>query len=135
MDILEENNENAFFDKKNYFNAISFYLMTNLGSFTEEEIQNEETIKELKEVVAKKNGIGDSEFTTFEVSTIFVGGKKGHRMTARAEQAHVCREPSSRRAASPLHHIAPPARTPARRRSVGVSDHAVEVAGREYARR
>eukprot|EP01046_Picozoa_sp_COSAG06_P023420 COSAG06_NODE_1859_length_8205_cov_15.172095_1_plen_84_part_00 len=66
-------------------------------------------------------------------SAFFV--KKGHRMTARAEQAHVCREPSSRRAASPLHHIAPPARTPARRRSVGVSDHAVEVAGREYARR
>lgn len=79
MATLEEKQGlNQFVNDNSLLNSVSFYLMDNLKSFTEEEIKNER--EEIKKAAAESSGFGDNEVSTFELSTIIIGGKKGHRM-------------------------------------------------------
>lgn len=79
MTKLEEyENINQFVSENNVANSITFLLMENLNTFTDEEIKKnrDEIIKK----VAEQYQIDDDAFSTFEIFTISVEGKKGHRM-------------------------------------------------------
>tara|TARA_B100001964_G_C14081195_1_gene530357 strand:+ start:320 stop:961 length:642 start_codon:yes stop_codon:yes gene_type:complete len=67
-----------FVNKNNIADSITFYLMENIPTLTDEEIKKDRD--EIEKITAETNGFGDYEFTTFEVFTISVDGKKGHRM-------------------------------------------------------
>tara|TARA_B100001063_G_C16528688_1_gene435317 strand:- start:69 stop:683 length:615 start_codon:yes stop_codon:yes gene_type:complete len=79
MTTLEKyENINQFVSENNVANSITFLLMENLNTFTDEEIKKnrDEIIKK----VAEQYQIDDDAFSTFEIFTISVEGKKGHRM-------------------------------------------------------
>jgi len=78
MSRLEELNPDTFVNKNNILDSISFSLMEKTPTFTEEELKKD--IDKLKKITAEQNGLGDYEFTTFEIFTISVDGKKGDRM-------------------------------------------------------
>ncbi|SVD54842.1 uncharacterized protein METZ01_LOCUS407696 [marine metagenome] len=67
-----------FVNKNNIADSITFYLMENIPTLTDEEIKKDRD--EIEKITAEKNGFGDYEFTTFEIFTLSVDGKKGHRM-------------------------------------------------------
>lgn len=79
MTSLEEKQGlNQFVNQNSMLNSVSFYLVDNRKSFTEEQIEKDR--EEIKRAAAEINGFGDNKVSTFEISTIFVSGKKGHRM-------------------------------------------------------
>ena len=79
MKLLEEKQGlNQFVNQNSILNSVTFYLMDNLKSFTEEEIKKHK--EEIKITAAESYGFGDNEISTFDLSTINIGGNKGHRM-------------------------------------------------------
>ena len=79
MTTLEKyENINQFVSENNVANSITFLLMENINTFTDEEIKKnrDEIIKK----IAEQYQIDDDVFSTFEIFTISVKGKKGHRI-------------------------------------------------------
>ena len=78
MSKLEKLDLDQFVNINNIADSITFYSMENIPVLTEKEIKNNKD--EIKKVTANQNGLGDYDFTVFEIIIISVDGKKGHRI-------------------------------------------------------